>query len=98
MPADLNPYPVPGDAYTSGLVDMAVKDLAGRLKTQVDQIVVVAFEPIVWPDGALGCPEPDKMYIQVQVEGYRIRLLHNGVTYSYHGGSDRPPFLCEQPG
>jgi hypothetical protein len=34
------------------------------------------------------------VYPQVQTDGVLIRLEANDVTYSYHGGGGRPPFLC----
>lgn len=87
--------PIPSDPTTTAWINQAVKDLAGRLKLDEGEIQVVSFESVVWPDGGLGCPEPGVFYTQVLVEGFRIRLEHNGQTYNYHGSLKRAPFLCE---
>jgi hypothetical protein len=79
------------------LVDLAVADLAERLTIEVDRIEVVEVRSMVWPDGSLGCPEPDVAYTQVQREGLLIRLRAGQRVYRYHSGTGRPPFLCEHP-
>jgi hypothetical protein len=58
---------------------------------------VVEMRTVVWPDGSLGCPEPDVAYIQVQRDGLLIRLRARRRVYQYHSGGGRPPFLCEHP-
>jgi hypothetical protein len=85
----------PQDFSTNALVETARQDLSKRLNVPADQIELVSFEPVVWPDGSLGCPQPNMFYIQIQVEGYRIILQHNNLIYDYHGGGRRAPFLCE---
>lgn len=92
------PAPSTGSAsYTgplSGLVTVAIADLVGRLGVDPGQIEVVSVESVVWPDGSLGCPQPDMSYTQVQVDGARIVLSVDGGTYTYHSGGSRDPFLC----
>lgn len=78
----------------AGVVDLAVADLASRLQNDVLIEVVVAHE-LTWPDGSLGCPEPDMAYTQALVEGYRIELSDGSVDYQYHGANGQPPVLCE---
>ncbi len=87
--------PIPQDPYIIGLVEAARLDLASRLKIPVDQVQFVSFEAVVWPDGSLGCPQPEMLYIQVQQEGYRITLSVQDERYPYHGSAKRGPFLCE---
>jgi hypothetical protein len=77
------------------LVNTAVDDLARRLEVDRAAIEVVEAKAVVWPDGALGCPQPGMMYTQVQQDGFLIRLRAQGRDFSYHGGGARPPFLCE---
>lgn len=91
----------PMPASTSGpsanrLVTQAKQDLAQRLSIDVDQIQLVEFEAVVWPDGGLGCPEPGVVYIQVPQDGALIRLEAGGKVYEYHSGGGREPFLCER--
>ena len=78
-------------------VTQAKQDLAKRLSVNPDQIELVSFTPVTWPDGSMGCPEPGMMYTQVLVEGYRIQLRSGGRDYEYHGGGTRAPFLCAKP-
>lgn len=78
-------------------VTQAKQDLAKRLSVSPDQIELVNFTPVTWPDGSLGCPEPGMMYTQMLVEGYRIQLRSGGRVYEYHGGGTRVPFLCAKP-
>lgn len=86
--------PKPSD---NPLVMQAIRDLAGRLHVGFDAITVVSAEAVVWPDGALGCPQPGMEYIQVQQDGMRIVLAAGGREYHYHSGETRGPFLCENP-
>ena len=85
------------DPALNAFVASAVTDLAGRLGTSADAITPIEAVLVIWPDGALGCPQPGLEYTQVQVDGYRIVLSAGGATFAYHGGGSRGPFLCEQP-
>lgn len=78
-------------------IDLAIADLVDRLQVQPDEISVVSAEPVTWPDGSLGCPQPGYSYTQAIVEGYRVVLEHGETTYDYHAGSDGRPFLCDRP-
>jgi hypothetical protein len=79
------------------VVVQAIQDLSTRLGIASDQISVVSAEPVVWPDGGLGCPQPGMVYPQVLRDGMRIILSAGGREYHYHNGEGRPPFLCENP-
>jgi hypothetical protein len=91
-----NAAPVPSGSSIEGWIQQAVQDLSTRLQVPADSIKFIEFEPVVWPDGSLGCPKPGVFYTQVLVEGYRIHLEHNGERYTYHGSMDQRPFLCEE--
>lgn len=79
------------------VAERTVEDLAERLGADPASIEIVTAEFVVWPDSALGCPQPGMAYLQVLTDGVRILLVHDGLTYSYHGGGNRDVFLCEQP-
>lgn len=86
------------DPALAGVVGQAVDDLAQRLGVEVDEITVVSAEVVTWPDAALGCREPGRMYAQMLVDGARIVLAHGRRKFSYHtGGRTSTPFLCEHP-
>lgn len=82
------------DIASSSLVLQAIDDLAARLGVAPDVIDVVRVEEVDWPDGSLGCPQPDMRYPQVLVNGSFIQLQVGNQTYHYHSGGGRPPFLC----
>jgi hypothetical protein len=73
---------------------LAVADLAQRLGVDPKTIAVVRVEEVDWPDGSLGCPQPDMRYKQVLVNGVFIQLAVDGQFYNYHGGGGRRPSLC----
>jgi xanthine dehydrogenase molybdopterin-binding subunit B len=83
------------DSFKGRLIRLAKQDLAGRMGFHIDEIDFVDFESVIWPDGSLGCPKLGVAYTQVQQEGYLIHLRYAGQIFSYHGGGEITPFLCE---
>ncbi len=75
----------------------AIVDAAERTGQDADDIEVVVFEQVTWPDGAVGCPEPDGVYTQALVEGYRVVLDVGDQQLTYHGADGDAPVLCEDP-
>jgi hypothetical protein len=90
----LSPDPV--DPSLKELANQAREDLARRLSVPASSIQVVEAQSVVWPDGSLGCPEPDMAYTQVPVDGVLIRLQVGERVFAYHGGGGRAPFLCQR--
>lgn len=86
-----------GERSDSREVTMATADAAERLDVAEEQVELVTFEMVTWPDGAMGCPEPERMYTQALVEGYRIVVAAQGTELTYHGATGDDPFLCEDP-
>lgn len=64
--------------------ERAQADLASRLNTTADKIVVEAVQPHTWSDASLGLPESGMMYAQVLTPGYIVILRYDGQTYVYH--------------
>jgi hypothetical protein len=91
------PQPEPADPPSQALVAKARADLQRRLSVTPEEVVLVEFKAVVWPDSSLGCPRPDMVYTQVQRDGVLIRFTAQGRAYEYHGGSGRDPFLCDTP-
>jgi hypothetical protein len=75
-------------------VKAALDDAAGRTGLRADQITVAGVEEVTWRDAALGCPEPDKMYTQALVAGYRITLQAAGNALDYHADRHGRVLLC----
>ena len=76
-------------------VEQAKADLAQRLGVDLGSITVVRTVDVTWPDGSLGCPQPDMAYTQVLVDGSFIQLSVQGRTYNYHSGRGGTPVLCQ---
>lgn len=77
------------------LIAPAIADLAQRLDVDADDIDVVQALPVIWNDGSVGCPEPDRAYTQAIVPGMWVLLGHGGHNYSYHAAGIRGFRLCE---
>jgi hypothetical protein len=93
---DVMKQPAPYDKALEPYVEQAKDDLLQRLPSlSVDQIEVVEAKAVVWPDAAMGCPQPGMVYIQVPVDGLLVRLRVKGQLFNYHGGGPRGLFLCE---
>lgn len=93
----MTPIPsIPTVLGSQNLIEKAKKDLASRLNIHTEQIELIEFKAMVWPDSSMGCPQPGMEYMQVQREGYLIRLQYGGKLFNYHGGGNRPSFLCEK--
>jgi hypothetical protein len=75
-------------------VQSALKDAALRTGVAVDHLKVIAAERMTWLDGSLGCPDPDLMYTQQLVPGYRIRIEADGKTLDYHADTRGTLVLC----
>ena len=74
-------------------VEIALADLTERIGD--DRVIeVIAAHRLTWPDGSLGCPQPDMAYTQALVDGYRIEFADGGYLFIYHGASGSDPFLC----
>ncbi len=89
----------PGNTYPpelSGIIGLAVADVAGRLGVDEASINVVVVEEVTWGDASLGCPQPDMLYAQVVTDGLRIILESGGVLFDYRSGGMADPMLCEQ--
>ncbi len=86
--------PVAAPAEQPPHVKAALDDASGRTGLPSDQITVVGVEQVTWRDAALGCPEPDKMYTQALVAGYRITLQAAGNALDYHADQHGRVLLC----
>ncbi len=75
-------------------VALAARDLAGRLGLAADQIVTLSADAITWPDAALGCPRPGKVYQKGRVPGFKIVLEAQSQQYTYHTDHVGQIVLC----
>ena len=93
MDPNTNPS-VPASVLGSEIVKTAIADLRTRIDAPDADITVVSVEEVEWPDGSIGCPQPGMSYTQAIVNGTKIVLEYNGITYDYHQGGSRPVFYC----
>lgn len=99
-PANTTPVEAPAPGIPNPLVKLEqdVKlDLAGQLDLDISAIKVVSSTAVTWRDGSLGCPQPDMMYTQALVPGYRIVLQVDGREYAYHTNDSGYFILCNNP-
>lgn len=102
-PEDTTPRvaPAPGrpgatpNAQMSLLLEAAVLDLSAQAGVAVEEVTVVSVEPVVWPNGGLGCPQEGMAYAEVLVEGSLITMKAGGQTYTYHTGGANEYVLCQ---
>ena len=85
------------DALLGDEVMTAIDDLVRERDVERDEVEVRVTELVTWPDASLGCPQPDEVYTQALVDGYRIVLAVEGQEFTYHGERDSPPFQCDDP-
>lgn len=83
--------------HPNGDVQFAISDLAKRVGKDQSEIAVVSVEEVEWPDTSVGCPDPNKAYAQMIVNGYDIVLQVDGREYHYHGAGGEDPFYCAIP-
>jgi hypothetical protein len=86
------PVPTPLPAVTA-----ARAMLAAQLKIPIEQVEVVKFEKVDWPDGCLGLPKPGEMCIQVMTPGYKVTLQVNQKQYIFRTNLDGTQVVPEQP-
>ncbi len=70
------------------LIEKMRADLAQHAGIAASDAKVVRAESIVWPNGALGCAQPGRMYTQATVPGYIVQFEHRGRTYAYHASKE----------
>ncbi len=92
--ATATPSPEVDGELQKKLTQIVVDDLAARLKKDTGAISVLSAEALVWPDAALGCPLPGKVYAQGTVPGFRVRLEAGDKEYSYHTDRTGQFILC----
>jgi hypothetical protein len=87
-----------GDGIDDGLppelADAIMVDLEARIGVDVSSATVVSAERATWPNGAMGCPKPGEVYIQVIVEGYQVMVEFDGAVYDYRVSDSGAVRLC----
>ncbi len=92
------PRPGSPGATQDELEQRLVADLAARLDIAESLIYVFSREELDWPDGGIGCPDPNYGYIMVITPGFKIVLVADGEQYTYHTNGGRSFVLCGENG
>jgi hypothetical protein len=101
-PLSIPPAPTTGEA-PADLLNAIVDDLAAQEQVNREDIEVERAESVIWPSGALGCPEPGVMYTQAQVPGYWVVLRAGEKQYDYRASGKghfrrcKPSFKIQLP-
>src|SRR5689334_8455005 len=75
-------------------VQAARDEAARRTGAAPSQMELVSSQRVTWRDSSLGCPEPDMMYTQQLVPGFRVRLRVKGAVLDYHASESGKVVLC----
>jgi len=79
--------PVATSAIPRDVRRAVVADAAQRFRVQQNAVVLAGAEKVTWPDGALGCPEPGRVYSQALVPGFRVVAKTLAGELLYHTDS-----------
>lgn len=74
---------------------LAAEALAADLNIPVNTIEVDTVRAVEWPDSSIGCPQPDRAYMQVITPGHKITLRVDGKFYFVHESKGRA-FVCKR--
>ena len=74
-----------------------VADAARRFQVAESAVVLANAEQVTWGDGSLGCPQPDRSYTQMLVEGYRITATTAAGRLRYHTDTRGNVVTCAEP-
>jgi hypothetical protein len=80
------------------VVTAAIADTAKQMNVSPDQLTLVSYAAVDWPDACLGVVKPGMMCAQVVTPGYRIVLQGPQGQFEVHTGADGSPALIVKPG
>jgi hypothetical protein len=82
----------------SRAIGIAITTLARELGCDTGEISVRQATQVTWRTSALGCPQPDRMYLQVLTPGYKVHLTCAGQEYVMHTDEGRRAVRCDDGG
>jgi hypothetical protein len=87
LPVDVSPQ----------AVQEVVSQLSEDLNVSIEEIEIVEFEEVDWPDACLGVSQPDLACAEVVTPGFRVVLEVNGQTYEFRSNDDGTLILDDSP-
>ena len=94
-PVNTSPAPDPKTLLSSA--DEAREYLAALTGVGLERVELSVQEEVIWPNGAVGCPEAGMSYTQALVSGSRLVFQIDGQAYAFHAGVDGVYSYCETP-
>ena len=88
---------LPDDLRTRPAVAAAIADTAERAKVDPAEVVIAAWSPVTFTNGAMGCPQKGMSYTQSLVEGELLLLRVDSSLYQYHAPTGGPFAYCANP-
>lgn len=76
-------------------IDAVLDHTASLTGAALSELTVVGAAAHEWPDGSLGCPEPDQVYTQAITPGYRVVVGHGTDRYDYRINESGYFRLCQ---
>jgi hypothetical protein len=73
---------IPNDLPPQAVLEAANR-LSEELGISVEEIEIVEFEQVEWPDACLGIPQEGQACAQVITPGFRVELEVNGQQYEF---------------
>lgn len=72
------------DPVPQPLLDKILADAASRAGVDRASLEIASTQKVTWNDGSLGCAQPDGMYTQALVPGYRVWVRAPSGMLDYH--------------
>jgi hypothetical protein len=85
---------VKGPPSLQSVVEAVLNDAVKVTGRDRDALDVLSAESVTWPDGSLGCPQPELMYTQALVPGFRVRIKAGERVLDYHASQQGRWILC----
>ena len=81
----------PAESKAPDAVANAAEAAARHLGVEQDDLTLLDWSPVTWPNGAMGCPKPGMMYTQALVPGFIVRFQHGEETVTVHAAEGGNP-------
>lgn len=97
--ATVAPGVTPGGSAVAmpGPVRLAIETAARDEGVAVEEVELVGWSQEDFESSALGCPQPDMLYLPVITPGYVVHLVVDGRELEYHTNLDTTVVRCSPP-
>nr|MBN1229479.1 hypothetical protein [Anaerolineae bacterium] len=85
------------DEENPAAVEAARQALADLIGAALEDVEILIYETVDWPDACLGLPGSDELCAQVITPGYRVICQYNGEDYEVHTNEDGSQVRMQSP-